>query len=101
MLEENTHKLSDWFSNNCLKVNFNKCHLLVNAIDNIRVSVRNKTISNSSNHKLLGIRFNSNFRFDDHVVSLCKKFSQKLNAFTRVAQYTKLAQRRSVIKAFI
>ena len=86
---------------NYLKANPGKCHLLVNTTGNIRISVRNETISNSSNQKLLGIRFNSNFRFDDHVASLCKKASQKLNALTRVAQYINLAQRRSVMKAFI
>ena len=93
--------LFDWFSNNYLKANPDKCHHLVNTTGNIRISVRNETISNSSNQKLLGIRFNSNFRFDDHVASLCKQASQKLNALTRVAQYMNLAQRSSIIKAFI
>ena len=101
MLEENADKLFDWFSNNYLKANPDKCHLLINTTGNIRVSVRNETTSNSSNQKLLGIRLNSNFRFDDHVASLCKKASQKLNALTRVAQYMNLAKRRSIMKAFI
>ena len=74
--EENTDKPFDWLSNNYLKVNPDKCHLLVNTTGNIRVNVRNVTISNSSNQKLLCIRFNSNFRFDDHVASFCKKTSQ-------------------------
>ena len=87
MLEVNADKLSDWFPNKCLKAN-----LLVNTTDNIRISRRNVTISNSSNKKLLDIRFNSNFRFDDHVASLSKKASQKLNVPTRVAQYMNLAQ---------
>ena len=65
------------------------------------MNVRNEAISNSSNQKLLGICFNSNFRFDDHVASLCKKVSQKLNALTRVGQYINFAQRRSIMKAFI
>ena len=101
LLEENADKLFEWFSNNYLKANPDKCHLLVNTTGNIRTSVRNETISNSSTQKLLGIRFNSNFRFDDHVASLCKKASQKLNALTGVAQYMNLAQRRSIMKAFI
>ena len=101
MLEENTDKLFDWFSNNYLKANPDKCHLLVNTTGNIRICVRNETISNSSNQKLLGICFNSNFRFDDHVASLCKKASQKLNGLTRVVQYMNRAQRRSIMKAFI
>ena len=101
LLEENADKLFDWFSNNYLNANPGKCHLLVNTTGNIRISVRNETISNSSNQKLLGIRFNSNFRFDDHVASLCKKASQKLNGLARVAQYMNLAQPRSIMKAFI
>ena len=101
MLEKNADKLFDWFSNNYLKANPDKCYRLVNTTGNIRFNVRNENISNSSNQKLLGICFNSNFRFDDHVASLCKKASQKLNALTRVAQYMNLAQRRSIMKAFI
>ena len=83
LLEEKADKLFDWFSNNYLKANPDKCHLLLNTTDNIRI---NETSSNSSNQELLGICFNSNFRFDDHVASLCKKASQKLNALTKVAQ---------------
>ena len=44
LLEENANKLSGWFSNNCLKVNPDKCHLLVNTTGNIRINVRNETI---------------------------------------------------------
>ena len=51
--------------------------------------------------KLLGIRFNSNFRFDDHVASLCRKASQKLNALTTFCANMNLAQRRSIMRAFI
>ena len=40
-------------------------------------------------------------RFDVHVASMFKKPSQKLNALTRVAQHMNLAQRRSIMKAFI
>ena len=75
--------------------------MLLNATGNIRISIRNGTINNSSNQKLLGIRFNSNFRFDDHVASLPKKASQKVNPLTRFAQKMNLSQRRSIIKAFI
>ena len=66
----------------------------------IKRSVKNETTSNSSNQKLLGIHFNNNFRFENHVASLCKKASQKPNALPRIAQYINLAQRRSIMKAF-
>ena len=63
LLEENPDKPIDWFSNNYLKVNPDKCHALVNTPGSIRISVRNETKTNSLNQKLLGIRFNSNFSF--------------------------------------
>ena len=75
LLEKNAGKLFDWFSNYYLIENPDKCHLIVNTTDNIRISIRNETISNSSNQKLLRIHFNSNFRFNDQVASLCKKAS--------------------------
>ena len=84
-----------------LKTNPDKCHLLVDTTGNIKISVKNETISNSLKKKLLGIRFNINFCFDDQVASLCKKTSQNLNALRRVARYMNLAQRRSIMKAFI
>ena len=101
LLEENADKLFDWFSNNYLKANPDKCHLLVNTTGYIRISISNETISSSSNQKLLVIFFNSNFRFDDHVASLCQKASHKLNALTRVEQYMNLAKRKSIMKTFI
>ena len=63
-----------------LKANPDKCHLLVNATGNIRISVRKETVSDSLNQKQLGIRFDSNFGFDDHVPSFCTFFlSQELS----------------------
>ena len=55
LLEENADKLFDWFSNNYLKASPNKCHLLVNTTGNIRITVRNETISNSSKSYLVFI----------------------------------------------
>ena len=71
LLEENTDKLSDWFSNNYFKTNLGKCHLLVNTTGNIRINVRNETISNNSNQKLLA--FNRIFSFHKHVASRFRK----------------------------
>ena len=42
-------------------------------------------ISNSKYEKLLGIHIDNKLTFEPHVRSLCKKASQKLNAFARIA----------------
>ena len=67
----------------------------------IALKIKNETITNSSNEKLLGKSFNNKFDFDKHVTSLYRKASQKLNALARVAQYMNLAQRRLIMNAFI
>ena len=55
----------------------------------------NKSILNTQ------LTFKSERHNDDHVASLCKKASQKLNALTRAVQYMNLAHCRSIMKAFI
>ena len=100
-LEKNIDKLFHWFSDNVLKANRNKCHLLINTDKNVALRIKNETITNSSNEKLFGILFNNKFDFDEHVTSLCRKAPQKLNALSRVAQYMNLAQRRLIMNAFI
>ena len=51
--------------------------------------------------KLLGIKIDSKLMFDDHVKSLCKKASQKLNALSRVAYQLDFNQRKPLMSAFI
>ena len=100
-LEKNIDKLFDWFSDNFLKANSDKCHLLMNTDENVALKIKNETITNSCNEKMLGILFNNKFDCDEHVTSLCREDSQALNALARVAQYMNLAQRSLIMNAFI
>ena len=81
-LEKNIAKLFRCFSDNFLKANPDKCHLLINTNENVAVKIKNETITNSSNEKLPGILF-------------------KLNALAIVAQYMNLGQRRLIMNAFM
>ena len=87
LLEKNINKLFDWFSDDFLKANPGKCHLLINTDENVALKIENETITNSSNQTLLGILFNNKFDFDEHFTSLCRKASQKLNDLAGVAHY--------------
>ena len=64
---------------------------------------RNKVIKSVEKdiEKLFGILFDNKLDFDKHVTSLCRKASQKLNAFAKVAHYANLAQRGLILNAFI
>ena len=72
-LGKNINELFDWFSDNVLKGNTDKCHLLINTDENFALKVKNETIANKSDEKLLGILFNNKFDFDEHVTPLCRK----------------------------
>ena len=58
-------------------------------------------ISNSKYEKLLGIHIDNKLTFEPYVRSLCKKASQKLNNFARIAISLKLDQRKILLNAFI
>ena len=57
-------------------------------------------ISSSKYEKLLGIRIDNNLTSEPHVRSLCKKASQKLKAFARIA-FSLTFDQRKLLNAFI
>ena len=79
--------LVEWFRNNFMKLNAEKCHLLVSGHKNelMFAKVRDAIIWEECAAKLLGILINSNLSFNDHVKIICKKASQKLCAISTMA----------------
>ena len=58
-LEEVGKVLFEWFSNNFLKANADKCHLILSTDEPFSINIDNEVIKNSSNKKLLGINLNN------------------------------------------
>ena len=50
---------------------------------------------------LLGITIDSNFTLENHIKSICKKASQKLNALARNAPYMNIQMRGTIMRSFI
>ena len=67
-LEEASEILFKWFNDNLMKINVDKCHLLVSTNNTTKIF----------DHKL---------SFDDHISELCKKVSRKIHALLTVASY--------------
>ena len=84
-----------------MKANADKCHLLVSSDENCTAKIEDFSIKNSTKENLLGVKFDSNLSFENHVISLCKKASQKLHALARISHYMDLNKRRNLMKAFI
>ena len=101
-LQEDSNKLLRWFSYNSLKANPDKFHLIVNDIDEtISMMVGQHKICNSNNQKLLGVIIDNKLTFNEHVISLCKKATQKLHALTRVSRFMDTGKKRTIMKSFI
>ena len=88
-LEHDTKLAIEWFENNYMKLNEDKCHLLVagHRYETLWANIGETRIWESKNEKLLGLTIDRNLNFDDHVFTLCKKAGRKLSALSRISNY--------------
>ena len=101
-LEEDSNLLLQWCSNNALKANPDKFHLILsNTDESLMVNVGQYEIHNSLSEKLLGVTFDNKLTLNEHVTNLCKKASKKLHALARVSSYMNMEKRRVIMKSFI
>ena len=76
-LERASVSLFRWFENNLFKGNADKYHFLLNTIREVSFNVNNFKIKNSDREKVLGFKFDSKLRFDQHIRDLCRTASRK------------------------
>ena len=99
-LEQAAKLLFQWFSDNQMKGNEDKCHVLVSTKENVCVNIGTTQITNSACEKLLGVKVNSSLNFQDHIGSTCKKAGSKLNALTSIANHKPFQKRKLLMNAF-
>ena len=85
--EQAVKLLLQWLSDNQMKGNEHKCHVLISTKETVCVNIRTTQITNSKCDKLLGIKIGSNLNFKDHIGCMYKKAEAKLNALTRIANH--------------
>ena len=101
-LENAAETLLQWCKDNRMKANPDKYHLLIkNTKESFQIKIGNETVSNSKYEKLLGVKIDHELNFNEHVSSLCKKASQKLNALSQIASSMTFDQRRLILNSFI
>ena len=84
-----------------MKVNTGKRHLLLSGNSRATTMIDNSYIESEDEQVLLGITIDSNLTFENHINSICKKTSQKLNALGRIAPYMNIQKRRTIMKSFV
>ena len=87
---------------NCMKLNTDKCHLLISGNKNKQMweKLDRDIFWESNNVKFLGITLDSNLKPDKRVSSICSKANRKLSALTRVAKFLPFKKRLILFKAF-
>ena len=63
-------ELLKWFSDNLMKSNTHKCHLLVSTNNTVNIRVENFDIKNSHCEKLLGVKFDHKLTFNSRISDL-------------------------------
>ena len=74
-LEKDTVKLIKWFAENFMKLNEEKCHLLVFGEKDIEISINIATsvIIERKEDKLLGVLIDQKLNFKQHLNTVCRK----------------------------
>lgn len=99
-LEEATSKLMQWFSDNYLKANVEKCHFLLTSPNNEKINIRDVILESSTHEKLLGITFDNKLTFNHHIIELGNNASRKLHVLGRACRFMNLKKRRILMKIF-
>ena len=101
-VEHDSSILLEWFRDNFMTLNADKCHLLFSGHkhEHMFASLSDETIWEENAVKLLGILIDSNLTFNDHLKIICKKASQKLTAISRFCHILSENKRIILLKTF-
>ena len=98
--ERDSMMLFQWSSDNQVKANISKCHLLVNKKNKVTIRIGGMEIKNSEYEKLLGIKVDTKLNFNEHLNDIISKASRKVNALSRVMPYMNLSKKKKLVSSF-
>ena len=90
-----------WLNDNFMKVNTGKSHLLLSGNSRAAATIDNNYTESEDEQVLLEITIDSNLTFKNHINSICKKASQKLNALARISPYMNVQKRRTIMRYIV
>ena len=80
-LENAAEKLFEWFTNNHMKANHDKCHLLRSTFTPIFTKVKDYIIKSSDYEKPLSVTVDANLNFTCHLENILKKLVKKFKCY--------------------
>ena len=86
-LENVSSNLFQWFTENELKGNTSKCHLLITSGENVHVNKGTSQIKNRDCERLLEINIDCKLSFENHINQICSKARAKIKALARIEPF--------------
>ena len=82
----NISNVFKWFHQKGLIANSSKSHFLISPYEAKSIQIQNSYIKASFSEDLLGVKFDSNLTFHEHIINLCSKANKNLSALSRVSK---------------
>ena len=103
-IENECHLVISWFKINALKMNPDKCHVMVLGVkalpEEFTILVDDTALIVEDQVTLLGVALDKKSNFNVHINMVCKEACRKLNALIRIAKYLNKNQKIMLINAF-
>ena len=102
-LEHDSLLAIEWFDANYMKLNADKCHLLVagHKYEWVWAKIGHEKIWESNEEKLLGINIDRNLNFVKHIANICKIANRKLTAIARYSKLLSFEKIKILITTFV
>ena len=102
-LEKDSKSALLWFKNNYMKLNTDKCKLIVAGRKDQEVSVRvgNSEIRENKEVELLGVTIDNQLSFSTHLNSKIKKANSKLITIARYQHFLTFRQKKIALSSFV
>ena len=101
-LEHDSCLAIEWFENNYMKLNKDKCNVLFagHKFEHLWLDVGNNRIWESNYEKMLGILIDNSLIFDNYVAKICRKSSRKLTALARLTSILPFCKMNILMASF-
>ena len=100
-LQSSSDSLFRWICQNLLKANYGKSHIILSEKETKIIDIQSEQIQSSPFHKLLGVTFDSDLKFDIHIKMLSQKANLKLHALARISTSMNPNNLKSIMRAFV
>ena len=101
-LEHDTTLTVCWFESNYMKLNTDKCHLIIsgNKHESLWANIGIDKIWESDNVKLLGVNIDRGLKFNGPMLNICSKANRKLTILSRMSKYWTLNKKRILVRSY-